>query len=333
MELLLLKGMLSAMHYICHLTCSRLSLGGTSPSAFTSLPIEVHHMIFSHLTEYADTFCLSLVDPYFWHIGRQHLKQSIVSLLCPMADKALICVGDYISTKQLNYPVGLLTTDEEEELQAGLDSDDEDEDYWGSCASNGPVNLYQLARARYCKIAEVRKTSFWPEIEFHFRVIGQNLTSLQSMASKNLCVFPKSERSRILALASPEFEQFYPESKKWVLRNLTTREFVRADAIALKPDLVKGPLINGLGFGEVVLSRICWSSDPATSTPYEGPLHRGVWAGHRFDITTIEKLQIQKEEEGADQWKDVSEEVAKEVEAIWKCEFGDDWVSIVCGAA
>ena len=62
---------------------------------------------------------------------------------------------------------------------------------------------------------------------------------------------------QVLILASLKLKQFFPPSKEWVLRDLIIREFVRANTIALKPDLVKGLLIKGLGFSEVVLLRIC----------------------------------------------------------------------------
>jgi hypothetical protein len=144
-----------------------------------------------------------------------------------------------------------------------------------------------------------------------------------------LKAFPEPERSQVLALASPKLEQFFPKNKKWVLRNLTTSEFVTADAIALKPDCIEGPQIKGLGFGEVVLSRICWSSNPDSSLLCNLPLHRGAWAGHRLDIVTTEKLQMENGEEGTDKWKDISEEVTKELETIWESEFRKDWVSEV----
>ncbi|OCL04804.1 hypothetical protein AOQ84DRAFT_300129, partial [Glonium stellatum] len=122
----------------------------------------------------------------------------------------------------------------------------------------------------------------------------------------------------------------FPKTKKWVLRNFTTREFVRADAVALKPDFIAGPRIKGLGFGELVLSRICWSSQVDTSVSEEVTLHKGVWAGHRFDIVTTKKLQAESEDEGAGKWLDVSDEVTKEMEAVWKSECGEEWVREIC---
>lgn len=52
-------------------------------------------------------------------------------------------------------------------------------------------------------------------------------------------------------------------------------------------------------------------------------IHRGVWAGHRFDITTLDRHK-QGFLEGTE-WKDVSEEVANWVESIWRNELGENW--------
>src|SRR2546421_630588 len=76
---------------------------------------------------------------------------------------------------------------------------------------------------------------------------------------------PEPEQSEIRLLARPKLSDFYPKDCSWVLRNLTTHEFVRSDAVALTPDHVQGPWVQCVGFGEVVLSRTCWSADSSTS--------------------------------------------------------------------
>jgi hypothetical protein len=52
-------------------------------------------------------------------------------------------------------------------------------------------------------------------------------------------------------------------------------------------------------------------------------LYRGPWAGDRFDV--IKSTEFGRE---GKEWTDVSEDVAKEVFAIWAEEYGDrcgDW--------
>jgi len=121
--------------------------------------------------------------------------------------------------------------------------------------------------------------------------------------------------------------KYYPEDQPWILRNLTTKEFVRSEAIALRPEDIHGPRIEGLGFGEVVVSRISWSTSPTMSISDKSKIHRGVWAGHRFDITTLARHV--KETKG-EEWRDVSEEVAREIAGIWEDEYGPDWRRICC---
>ncbi|KAG8988825.1 hypothetical protein FRB94_000382 [Tulasnella sp. JGI-2019a] len=87
-----------------------------------------------------------------------------------------------------------------------------------------------------------------------------------------------------------------------VLCNLSKREYVRQQAVEAH---------GCAGFGAFLLSRICWSSDSSVSMAYEGDIHRGIWAGDRFEITTIDALRG-----GETNWKDISDEMGKEMAAI-----------------
>ncbi|KAF8241563.1 F-box domain-containing protein, partial [Wilcoxina mikolae CBS 423.85] len=95
---------------------------------------------------------------------------------------------------------------------------------------------------------------------------------------------------------------FLPSDRLWVLRNLTARVYIRADKFAIAEDCVRGPVIRGIGFGEVVLLKTWWSGKEYTPPG----IRKGDWAGHCFDITPVEMLK------GAE-WKDVSDEVAVEI--------------------
>jgi hypothetical protein len=52
---------------------------------------------------------------------------------------------------------------------------------------------------------------------------------------------------------------------------------------------------------------------------YDEDIHRGVWTGDRFDITTINKVV---EKDSGKQWTDVSDAVEKEMMEIWVGEYG-----------
>ncbi|KAI0058873.1 hypothetical protein BV25DRAFT_1829623 [Artomyces pyxidatus] len=110
----------------------------------------------------------------------------------------------------------------------------------------------------------------------------------------------------------------------WVLCNLSKREFVLAEDIAkLTKRAAQGPFSpGGVSLGTALLSRICWSSHGSTAMSYEGNIHRGVWAGDRFQITTTDRLERLKE---AGPWTDVGQSVVQEIKEIWKSEYEEDW--------
>ena len=71
-----------------------------------------------------------------------------------------------------------------------------------------------------------------------------------------------------------------------------------------------------IDLGRALLSRICWSSDGISGMSYEGELHRGPWAGERFEVTTADKLQV------GVKWKHITGEAIDALRKIWKSEFG-----------
>lgn len=280
---------------------------------FSSLAAELHYLIFEKLG-ITDVLSLSLTNRYFWSIGRRHIQTYFMSFLGPWAGKRILCVGDYIEAG--DHPPGLFTEDEERSMK------------------NKESELrQQLLEEEDMLVDEERPITLidWTYV-YASICVKFPATLFTQLLSKNYykqyCRMSYSDRSEVEKTVNPEFSQFYPKDQPWILRNLTTREYVRSDAIALRPEYIHGPNIDVIGFGEVVLSRICWSSDPSVSISgrkYNSNIHRGIWAGHCFDITT----RAQHEERVNEEWEDVSEEVAKEIANIWESEYGDGWRRIV----
>ncbi|KAF5122558.1 hypothetical protein E5D57_013042 [Metarhizium anisopliae] len=174
-------------------------------------------------------------------------------------------------------------------------------------------NLYAFTTP---KVSDTQK-----RLDMHFETVG--LAVLLSMV-------PSSENAALTYLGPSEFpsyRQYFPQDQPWILRNLTTKQFVRAEAIALKQEFIHGPDIDVLGFGHAVLLRICWSSRPVPHVDPEN-IARGIWAGHCFDITMLAKHQ---EKTGAGEgWTDISDEVAKEIATFCETNLGPAWRSILC---
>ncbi|EDR04036.1 uncharacterized protein LACBIDRAFT_330974 [Laccaria bicolor S238N-H82] len=89
-----------------------------------------------------------------------------------------------------------------------------------------------------------------------------------------------------------------------ILRNLTKKQYVRDDPTSTT-------------LGTVLLARICWSSDPSRSMAYEGhDLTRGVWAGDRFDITTLDRLEEDESTSGL--WTTLARKFTTRWHVSWK---------------
>lgn len=130
------------------------------------------------------------------------------------------------------------------------------------------------------------------------------LWSMLSLAPQLVSVDDRLTADHFIETIAPYYG---PPSGEWVLCNLSKREYIRERAA--RDD--SGELIRW-DLGRVLLPRICWSSVPiGIAGNGSSPPRRGPWAGDRFEITTIERLQEPND------WKDISEEVVQEFITFW----------------
>lgn len=232
---------------------------------------------------------LSLANRYLWAVGLLHIEDHIVSSLAPWAGERLVCISD--SSDPADIPATIL--DEKERAEVA-----------------------ELNRIHDLQTFSIRNT--WKKVG------GPSLSQrLQKWFEEYEAKNPMSEadRAEVMMGLKPEILEFYPRDQEWVLRNLTAKEYIRGGVIALKEEFIHGPQIDVVGFAEVLLLRISWSSEPVRSGK-SGNIARGKWAGHRFDITP---LAIHKDRPDRWEWKDVSDEVFREVDVVLSGQRGDDW--------
>ncbi|KAL1703529.1 hypothetical protein EV121DRAFT_281057 [Schizophyllum commune] len=227
--------------------------------------------------------------------GMPYLRRAIFKRFAPSAEHRLICVGDY--TEPDDIPPGLeLTEEEKEELDGTVEDEDDGEEYCATLSnipSEGSIERRDLESVLF---GECR----W---KWHVYYIP-GLTGIMH---------------KLIPRRPSEFDPTL------VLRNLSTRQYVRGQAIKeFNQTVVPGH--NGREgmvpcLADAIMPRVCWASDGSTSLNYEGPLqvHRGVWAGNRFDIVP-EDLFLAECKNSDQPWTDVSAEVIAEVEAIWVAE-------------
>lgn len=287
-------------------------------TTFSDFPGEIHRLIFAQIEYLVDVINLGATSQYYWTFARECLDQYAISFIGQWAGENIVCVGDYV--KPDDYPPGMFTAEERDEFRqwvgpADIDDDSEDDD------SDRPFTLYDFGHPSFYD----SENSTTPLHNAFFRLIGELRqqypweTTLPRIVQSYL-----RERSR-------SNDQYLPEDQQWILRNLTTKQFVRAEAIALKPEFIEGPFIRGLGFAEVVLSRICWSSSDSVGMADPTNITRGVWAGHCFDITT--RTKHEDETKCGQGWEDASDEVAAELADIWESNAGSNWREKVCESA
>ncbi|KAI0972661.1 hypothetical protein F4678DRAFT_47443 [Xylaria arbuscula] len=249
---------------------------------FFNLPTEIHYLVFDYIEYIEDVICLGLTNEYFWTLAQRPLDDYYMSFLGTWAGKNIVCVGK--SADPNDYPPHLFSTEELDNMSYSL-----------ACFANPSVSDVQDF---------VHPTTEALRLLEHCKSLGNGKDP--AFAARGQRIIPGEST-------------YIPEDQPWVLRNLTTKEFVRPEPIAIKPRYIHGPVIELVGFGAVVLLRTCWSSAPSgvRINNTVGP-PRGVWAGHRFEITTLAK-----HESGIDsaEWTDVSDEVAREISEAWRHEY------------
>ncbi|KAI1357583.1 hypothetical protein F5Y08DRAFT_324013 [Xylaria arbuscula] len=229
-----------------------------------------------------------------------------MSFLGTWSGKNFVCVGDEVEPD--DYPPNLFSAEELDTLRplrTTVRRGDSGFQWW-QC--NTPFALSHFAEESVSEIEGfVHPTTEALSLLEYFAPLGKRKPP--TFAARGHWIIPKDSA-------------YFPKDQSWILRNLTTKEFVRPEPIALKPKYISGPNIWVVGFGEVVMLRTCWSSAPSDVRINNtvGP-PRGVWAGYRFDITTIARHESDMD---SSEWTDVSDEVAREISEAWSYEFGCD---------
>ncbi|KAI0078033.1 hypothetical protein K474DRAFT_1706758 [Panus rudis PR-1116 ss-1] len=272
--------------------------------ALSRLPDEILIMIFKTFIQRSEEedhlwglYTLAVTNSYLAEIAYEVVQRHFMWMSQQWEGHRLICVGSRAEVKDLPprvfYPHEVAVMDQyDNELTEYLYGKCPDDD------SKSHIDGYDLNKApRSLGLRELRRGS-------------DDLAK----CLEDLSLF------RVVYDAPPQ---------DWILANTTAMEFVRFDAIVNLQDcldrVTTGPFLDtkyqAFGLGHVILSRICWSSagsDMRTDgLSYE--LHRGPWAGHRFTIITRDTLGR------GEGWKDISEQVVKDMEVLARGYYGRNW--------
>ncbi|KAG5635142.1 hypothetical protein H0H81_012293 [Sphagnurus paluster] len=308
-------------------------------SAFYGLSNEVIDLIYKKFDNLEEVILLAVTCQRSYEISRRHLERWVQQLfVVSWAGDRLICIGDYAQMDDL--PPGMLTDEEREYLADRCEHPaDDNEQLTDDCASRendhdaDETSLWEKLgslQLRHPKsaIRQIRindpNSSRYSDWGLYLFYMTKRAMSIMGKDTK-MGLLDDGDREALSELLTIDRKTLYTHASDWypthALRNLTKKEYVRGDAIERvrrEPD-ARAQRLDNLSFNHILAARFTWSSDPSLSMSYEGPLHRGVWAGHRFDVVEIGCLY--NGQESLDGWKDVSEEVIAEVREIAKADF------------
>ena len=251
-------------------------------------------MIFHNIEKFESAVCLCLVHERLRAVGEQCVNESILDQVGPWAGKRIACLGEY--TNDDDFPPQL-QSDMAAWKAATATSEYDDVAYFFQYYSSSPAcsGLDDIVSRLY-------------RLEFDFR---------RRFSKADRGYFTRL-RERISDFC--DTERHRANNEDCVLCNLSTGEYIDIRAVeAFNERLPIETAIDGyrdVTINQVILSKICWSSDYSCSMAVEdGLLNRGPWTGDRFEITTKDRIK-----EGLN-WKDVTAESLKLVEELWKREF------------
>lgn len=151
---------------------------------------------------------------------------------------------------------------------------------------------------------------------FHLFMLGK-------IASYEMRKMPKSMVARVFDfIDTHRLSGYFLDDRKWVLQNLTTRESVRSEALAGNSSQ-NGPHVKDLGFEHIVLPSTFWSSSSGSATFNGRSVNRGIWAGHRLEITMLYRHTKSMLSDVA--WKNISEDAVEDIIQLWRAARG--WMS------
>ncbi|KAI3335359.1 hypothetical protein F4824DRAFT_500976 [Ustulina deusta] len=260
---------------------------------FPNLPTEIHCLVFDYIECIEDVICLGLANEYCWTLAQHHLDNYYMSFLGTWSGKNIVYVRDNVGPN--DYPAHLFSAKELDTLRPLRNNVLRGDPKWPYVQCNTPFALSHFADPSVSDIQDFvdPRTEAWRLLR-HCKSLGRGKDP--AFAARG---------QRIILGAST----YFPKDQPWVLRNLTTKEFVRPEPIAIKPEYIHGTHILVVGFGEVVMLRTCWSSAPSN-----------------VRINNTIGPPRARHEGGVDSagWIDVSDEVAREISEAWHYEFGAD---------
>jgi hypothetical protein len=256
---------------------------------FARMTTDIHAHVLDCL-EYVDALCLAHTCRYFWVIGLRRLIQIGNSHVASWAGDRLICFGNYAESlpPTVEFPSDILST---------LKPDP------------GP-SFYQFVKKTFKEIYLVSPLDYFKLMKSSdatARQLDACISAADAFGQDSTIGSELREWSRYLRSFS--FSQM-DTNLEWALRNFDTGEYLTLKGVAMPGydgdwASSEGEQIDLLS---ALLYRTAWSTAGGTGSNYHG-LPQGPWVGHRFDVTTVDRILA----DGRVVWEDITAEVKEEL--------------------
>ena len=255
-------------------------------SKLESLSNEILDMVIQYLLPVkSDAMGLGLSSERLWPLVRLHIQRQILECAAPWAGKKISFQGSYSTDLPASF------------LDDGLAKRIIGSDGYGSMCD--AQRLFRGGDGKF--ITPPTRESVL--LEWKGGIIAH--------AGRILIPGPRWEEME----RDMECSQFFPRNQPWILRNLTTRESVSSEKLGVVVTMkLEHYYLQGIAaFTLILLMRTCWTNYPTSGGSGNLNIHRGVWAGHRFDVVA---QQVHESEENLEDWCDVTKVVSSEAEEL-----------------
>ncbi|KAK5732636.1 hypothetical protein LTR17_010317 [Elasticomyces elasticus] len=267
-------------------------------SPMEGLPCEMISMVVSEMSP-NDIVALGMCSQTLWSHTLAHVERDIKQAAAPWAGKPLVCTGTWLE----DLPPAIYELYPNE-----LTSEERYRDCMKSMRPG--MGMRSLGWYGPCP---ARKWN-WSTFEKYEDVGGKDCCRKWKDALNTIihdAKLPSSVSSSLWSSLGGAMVGYLPSQQdRWILRNLTTLEYVRLD-VAWSEDSVSfqafAASANWLSLDQALTLRICWGTSQSYRADKEttARLLRGQWAGHCFEVVNW------REELGLE-WKDVTAQLVEE---------------------